>query len=105
MSGACRSQVARVGGMRALCGESLLLFAGTENLTRCRSTMDLLMLTVVNSNERDLDMWRELFNKADPNFTFLGASQPKGCRMWTIEAVWDPDKEFSEKDALPGALF
>lgn len=50
-------------------------------------TMDLLMLTVVNSNERDLDMWRELLHKADPNFTFLGASQPKGCRMWVIEAV------------------
>lgn len=93
-----------VDGMRALCGESLLS-TSTENLTRCRSTMDLLMLTVVNSNERDLDMWRELFNKADPNFAFLGASQPEGCRMWTIETVWDQDKEFSEKDALPGALF
>lgn len=68
-------------------------------------TMDLLMLMVVNSNERDLDMWRELFNKADPNFAFLGASQPEGCRMWTIETVWDRGKEFSEKDALPGALF
>lgn len=68
-------------------------------------TMDLFMFMVVNSNERDLDMWRELFSKADPNFTFLGTSQPKGCRMWTIEAVWDPDKKFSEKDALPGALF
>ena len=91
--------------MRASCGESLLLSTSTENLTRCRSTMNLLILTVVNSNDRDLDMWRELFNKADQNFTFLDASQPKGCRMWTIEAVWDPDKEFSEKDALPSALF
>ena len=59
--------------MRALCGESFLS-TSTENLTQCRSTMDLLMLIVVNSNERDLGMWRELFNKADPNFTFLGAS-------------------------------
>jgi hypothetical protein len=67
--------------------------------------MDLLMLTIVNSNERDVDDWRNLFQKADPRFTFLGASQPKGWRMWTIEAVWDPEKAFSEKDALPGAIF
>jgi hypothetical protein len=67
--------------------------------------MDLLMLTIVNSNERDVDDWRNLFQKADSRFTFLGASQPNGWRMWTIEAVWDPEKTFSEKDALPGAIF
>jgi hypothetical protein len=63
------------------------------------------MLTFVNSNERDIDEWHTLFQRADSRFTFLGASKPKGCRMWTIEAVWDPDKEFSEKDALPGSIF
>jgi len=69
------------------------------------SVMDLIMLTFVNSNERDVDDWRRLFQNADSRFTFLGASQPKGCKMWTIEAAWDPDKEFSEKDALPGSIF
>jgi hypothetical protein len=67
--------------------------------------MDLIMLTFVNSNERDVDDWRRLFHNSDSRFTYLGANQPKGCKMWTIEAVWDPDKEFSEKDALPGSIF
>jgi hypothetical protein len=72
---------------------------------RIMRTMDLIMLTTVNSNERDVDDWRSLFKQADSRFTFLGASQPKGCRMWIIEAVWDPDTEFSEKDAIPGSIF
>lgn len=52
--------------MRALCGESLLLSTSTETLTQCRSTMDLLMLTVVNSNERG------------PKFYFSGYEPAEG---------------------------
>lgn len=53
-------------------------------------TMDLLMLTVVNAREREVDDWKTLFEQADPRYEFVKAEKPKYCRMWIIEAKWNP---------------
>jgi hypothetical protein len=52
--------------------------------------MDITMLELLNSKERDVNDWTALFAMADPRFKFLGAKQPAGCRMSIMEAVWEP---------------
>lgn len=41
-----------------------------------------------NARERDVEAWKELFERADPDFHFLGISVPAGARMAIIEAEW-----------------
>ncbi|KAI9873469.1 MAG: hypothetical protein M1830_000374 [Pleopsidium flavum] len=64
---------------------------------RIRS-MDLTMLELQNSREREIDDWAELFRQADARYKFLGGKQPKGSRLWIIEAIWQDEKERKEKD-------
>ena len=52
--------------------------------------MDLTMKEIQNSQERELDEWKSLFERADPRFTFKGAMQPEGSALWLLEAVWTP---------------
>lgn len=51
--------------------------------------MDLTMLELQNSQERELGQWEALFQKADSRFEFLGGSQPAGSRLWIIKARWN----------------
>ncbi|EPE27494.1 S-adenosyl-L-methionine-dependent methyltransferase [Glarea lozoyensis ATCC 20868] len=53
-------------------------------------SMDLAMLQIQNSRERELQDWETLFVKADPRFKFLGVTQPKGSKLAIIEAIWEP---------------
>ncbi|KAK8021231.1 O-methyltransferase- family 2 [Apiospora arundinis] len=53
-------------------------------------TLDVIMLTVTNSRERELDDWRDLFRNADPRYRFLKAWKPTKSQLWFIEAEWDP---------------
>lgn len=53
--------------------------------------MDLVMLTLLNAQERTAAEFETLFQTASPGFTFLGVTRPKGCRMSIIEAVWEGD--------------
>ncbi|KAF1992194.1 S-adenosyl-L-methionine-dependent methyltransferase [Aulographum hederae CBS 113979] len=68
-------------------------------------SMDLIMLSIVNARERDVEGWRELFREADPGFRFLGATKPKGNMVWIMEAVWDPEGdvhvEWSAAESTP----
>ncbi|RFU29614.1 hypothetical protein B7463_g6741, partial [Scytalidium lignicola] len=54
--------------------------------------MDLVMLTLLNSQERTEEEFRGLFEKASEGvaggFEFRDARRPKGSRMSIIEAVW-----------------
>ena len=50
--------------------------------------LDVLMKTVCNSRDRDIDDWRSLFELADSRFKWQGAWKSTG-RMWLIEAVWE----------------
>ncbi|KAK6224822.1 o-methyltransferase [Colletotrichum tabaci] len=54
-------------------------------------SMDMVMLAVLNAQERNEDEYRELFKAADERYVFKGVMRPRGCRMSIIEAVWDPE--------------
>lgn len=51
--------------------------------------MDLTMLEIQNSRERELDEWALLFKEADSRFEFLGGSRPTGSRLWILQARWN----------------
>ncbi|KAG6044346.1 Alpha-1,3-mannosyltransferase cmt1 [Claviceps sp. LM77 group G4] len=55
--------------------------------------MDLIMLTLLNAQERDEEQFKELFRAAHEGFVFKGVSRSPGCRMSVVEAVWDPKPE------------
>lgn len=52
-------------------------------------TMDVLMKTVCNSREREVDDWRSLFEQADKRFRWQGAWKSSG-KLWFIESIWEP---------------
>ncbi|KAI1380433.1 S-adenosyl-L-methionine-dependent methyltransferase [Hypoxylon crocopeplum] len=54
---------------------------------RLRS-MDLTMLEIQNSHERELDDWKNLFEIAGPGFEFQSAKQPTGSNLWILVAEW-----------------
>ncbi|KAL3422651.1 o-methyltransferase [Phlyctema vagabunda] len=62
-------------------------------------TMDLVMLTLLNAQERTEEEFRSLFAQADSRFAFKGVTQPEGCRMSIIEAVWEGE-DFAQVDGL-----
>lgn len=49
------------------------------------------MLELQNSRERELDDWEALFAAADRRFVWKGGRQPRGSRLWILEAVWEGD--------------
>ncbi|RDW66666.1 hypothetical protein BP5796_09415 [Coleophoma crateriformis] len=51
--------------------------------------MDLVMLTLLNAQERTEEEFRRLFAEASPGFVFKGVTRPAGCRMSIVEAVWE----------------
>ncbi|KAK4199612.1 S-adenosyl-L-methionine-dependent methyltransferase [Triangularia verruculosa] len=55
--------------------------------------MDVVMLSLLNAQERTESEFRELFAQAGEGqvggeFVFKGVTRPEGCRMSIIEAVW-----------------
>lgn len=56
-------------------------------------SMDLTMLELQNSRERELDDWEALFAAADRRFAWKGGKQPRGSRLWILEAVWEGEAE------------
>lgn len=53
--------------------------------------MDMIMLTLLNAQEREEAEFRNLFSTADPGFKFKGVTRSPGCRMSVVEAVWEPE--------------
>lgn len=51
--------------------------------------MDVTMLEIGNSKERDFDEWKSLFVQADQRFTFKGMTQPPGSNLSILEAAWE----------------
>lgn len=62
--------------------------------------MDLVMLTLLNAQERSATEFRALFAAASPGFRFEGVTRPKGCRMSIIEAVWEGE-DYSVEPPTP----
>ena len=52
-------------------------------------TMDVMLQTVCNSRERDVEDWRRLFAEADPRFRLRGAWKSSG-RLWFVDVTWEP---------------
>ena len=56
--------------------------------TSCRH-LDVFMMQLQNSKERDEKDWRHLFELASPRFCFRGTRNPPVFGMSIIEAVWE----------------
>ena len=50
--------------------------------------MDMIMLSLFNSRDREQKEWVALFQQADPRFTDVKAWVPEGSSLAIIEAVW-----------------
>ena len=50
--------------------------------------MDICMLEIQNSRERELDDWVDLLRRADSRFSFLRVTQPQGSKLHLLEAEW-----------------
>lgn len=51
-------------------------------------TMDVLVQTVCNAGEREVEDWKRLFETADERFIWQGARKSSG-KLWFIEATWE----------------
>ncbi|KUI59878.1 Sterigmatocystin 8-O-methyltransferase [Cytospora mali] len=84
-------------GARIIINDHCLREPGQENAwdEKIMRRMDMVMLTLLNAQERTEAEFRELFCLADGGFVFkvssppAGVTRPNGCRMSIIEAVWE----------------
>ncbi|ROV96758.1 hypothetical protein VSDG_05535 [Cytospora chrysosperma] len=78
-------------GARIIINDHCLRGPGQENAwdEKIMRRMDMVMLTLLNAQERTEAEFRELFRLAGEGFVFKGVTRPKGCRMSIIEAVWE----------------
>ncbi|KAI0119468.1 S-adenosyl-L-methionine-dependent methyltransferase [Daldinia grandis] len=93
-------------GARIIINDHCLREPGTENPwdERLMRSMDLVMMSLLNAQERGEEDFRQLFEMAGDGFVFKGVTRPKGCRMSIIEAVWQPDEadQASARESLSG---
>ncbi|KAM7191003.1 O-methyltransferase [Rhypophila sp. PSN 637] len=80
-------------GARIVINDHCLREPGQESPwdERVMRGMDMVMLTLLNAQERTEQEFRGLFEAASDGFVFKGVTRPSGCRMSIIEAVWRPD--------------
>ncbi|KAG8408832.1 Alpha-1,3-mannosyltransferase cmt1 [Metarhizium acridum] len=81
-------------GARIVINDHCLREPGSENPwdEKLMRGMDMIMLTLLNAQERAEQEFRDLFKAADERFVFKGVTRTPGCRMSVIEAVWEPTK-------------
>ncbi|KAJ6788035.1 hypothetical protein PWT90_06230 [Aphanocladium album] len=82
-------------GARIVINDHCLRQPGAENPwdDKLMRGMDMIMLIVLNAQERDENEFKALFAAADPGFKFQGVTRVDGCRMSVVEAVWEPEQE------------
>jgi hypothetical protein len=51
--------------------------------------MDMIMLSLCNSRERDEADWRQVFQEADPRFKVLRVFTPKGSALGIVDVAWE----------------
>lgn len=80
-------------GARVVINDHCLRNVGAENPwdEKIMRSMDMVMLAVLNAQERTETEFRELFKAVDERFVFKGVSRSPGCRMSVVEAVWMPE--------------
>ncbi|GAB0133496.1 Alpha-1,3-mannosyltransferase cmt1 [Epichloe bromicola] len=82
-------------GARVVINDHCLREPGSENPwdEKLMRGMDMVMLTLLNAQEREEDEFKELFRAADERFVFKGVTRSPGCRMSVVEAIWEPSPE------------
>ncbi|AEO54737.1 hypothetical protein MYCTH_2297644 [Thermothelomyces thermophilus ATCC 42464] len=92
-------------GARIIINDHCLREPGQENPwdERVMRRMDVVMLALLNAQERTEAEFRELFAAASDGFVFKGVTRAKGCRMSVIEAVWQPDRAAGAGGQAAGA--
>ncbi len=75
-------------GAKVVVNDNVLPTPGTISPRREAQlrSMDLTMLEISNSHEREMDDWAALFEEA--GFEFQGAQQPAGSNLWILVAEW-----------------
>lgn len=81
-------------GARVVINDHCLREFGVENPwdEKIMRSMDLVMLALLNAQERMEEEFKQLFKDVDERFSFKGVTRAEGCRMSVIEAVWEPEK-------------
>lgn len=77
-------------GARIIINDLAMPAPGTVSRREEKSvrTMDVLMQTVCNAREREVEDWKVLFEKADKRFKWRGAWKSSG-KLWFMEAAWE----------------
>ena len=77
-------------GARIVINERMLpdLSAITAAAAKRVLNLDIGMLQLLNSHQREEGEWPALFARADSRFRYVGAYQPVGAVRWIIEAEW-----------------
>ncbi|CAN8100773.1 unnamed protein product [Discula destructiva] len=90
-------------GARIIINDHCLREPGQENPwdESIMRRMDMVMLTLLNAQERTEAEFRELFRLADERFVFRGVTRPQGCRMSIVEAVWMPEESALQGEGIP----
>jgi hypothetical protein len=100
-------------GARVLVNDHCLKEPGLETAwdERIMRTMDLVMLTLINAQERSEEEFKGVFAEAGKGwgvdgqgsgFRFVGVTRPEGCRMSIVEAVWEGEDFGGEKHVQIG---
>ncbi|KAH8121701.1 hypothetical protein FP744_10002817 [Trichoderma asperellum] len=78
-------------GARIVINDYCIREPGSETLwdEKLLRSLDTIMGILFNSQERDEQEFRDLFEAADPRFRFKGVFRAENCKMSVIEAVWD----------------
>ncbi|KAL1874202.1 hypothetical protein Plec18167_006139 [Paecilomyces lecythidis] len=79
-------------GARVIINDYILPEPGTSSYIRERAIrdMDMIMLSLYNSREREKDDWDMLFREADPRFRNVKTWVPEGAMLGVVEATWVP---------------
>lgn len=80
-------------GSKVMISEAILpgpgeIPSGLEGRLR---SFDLVMTSIQNARERELDDWIALFRESDARFEFAGVTRPPGSNHSLIGAVWKGD--------------
>jgi hypothetical protein len=80
-------------GARVIINDNVLPQLGQDSMhnEKITRTMDLVMLTLLNAQERTKEDYETLFEEADKRFKLVSITREEGGIMSVVEAVWEPE--------------